>query len=80
MSKLDVADLGETKQIVAMAEEMAPVGGIFHLAMILQDRWMSNQVPSHAPYLSSVSSIFDHWMSMEQSPFYKLKEHGCVLT
>ena len=44
MSKLDVADLGETKQIVAMAEEMAPVGGIFHLAMILQDRWMSNQV------------------------------------
>ena len=79
MSKLDVADLGETKQIVAMAEEMAPVGGIFHLAMILQDRWMSNQVPSHA-HLSSIPSIFDHWMPMKQSPFYKLKEHGCVLT
>ena len=44
VSKLDVADLGETKQIIAMAEKMAPVGGIFHLAMILQDRWMSNQV------------------------------------
>jgi fatty acid synthase len=49
VSKLDVADLGETKQIVAMAEGMAPVGGIFHLAMILQDRWMSNQVQSPAP-------------------------------
>ncbi len=44
VSKLDVADLGETEQIVALAEGMAPVGGIFHLAMILQDRWMSNQV------------------------------------
>ncbi|EIE23140.1 hypothetical protein COCSUDRAFT_47508 [Coccomyxa subellipsoidea C-169] len=43
VSKLDVADLGETEQIVALAEGMAPVGGIFHLAMILQDRWMSNQ-------------------------------------
>ncbi|EIE22203.1 ketoacyl-synt-domain-containing protein [Coccomyxa subellipsoidea C-169] len=43
VSKLDVADLGEAQQIIALAEGVAPVGGIFHLAMTLQDRWMSNQ-------------------------------------
>ena len=44
VSTLDVADMGETKQIVGIAEGLAPVGGIFHLAMVLQDRWLSNQV------------------------------------
>ena len=44
VSTLDVADMGETKQIVRIAEGLAPVGGIFHLAMVLQDRWLSNQV------------------------------------
>jgi fatty acid synthase len=44
VSKLDVADMEEAKGVVALAEKQAPVGGIFHLAMILQDRWMANQV------------------------------------
>ncbi len=47
MSTLDVADLEETKSIVGLAEKMAPVGGIFHLAMVLQDRWLSNQARTH---------------------------------
>ena len=46
VSKLDVADMEEAKGVVALAQKQAPVGGIFHLAMILQDRWMANQVSS----------------------------------
>jgi hypothetical protein len=55
VSKLDVADLDETKLIIALAEKMAPVGGIFHLAMILQDRWMSNQA-SNSNFLLSLTA------------------------
>ncbi len=44
VSKLDVADMEEAKGVVALAQKQAPIGGIFHLAMILQDRWMANQV------------------------------------
>ncbi len=58
ISTLDVADLGETKEIVAMANGMAPVGGIFHLAMILQDRWMSNQVHTLACGLPHITHAF----------------------
>lgn len=57
VSKLDVADLGETKQIIAMAEKMAPVGGIFHLAMILQDRWMSNQARHFSTFVHSTVNL-----------------------
>ena len=46
VSKLDVADMEEAKGVVALAQKQAPIGGIFHLAMILQDRWMANQVSS----------------------------------
>ena len=48
VSKLDVADMDEAKGVVALAQKQAPVGGIFHLAMILQDRWMANQVTEQA--------------------------------
>ncbi|CAK0786732.1 hypothetical protein CVIRNUC_009946 [Coccomyxa viridis] len=43
VSKLDVADMEEAKGVVALAQKQAPIGGLFHLAMILQDRWMANQ-------------------------------------
>ena len=39
----------EAEGVVALAEKQAPVGGIFHLAMILQDRWMANQVSLVSP-------------------------------
>ena len=34
----------EAEQIVKIAEGMAPVGGIFHLAMTLTDKMLANQV------------------------------------
>ena len=53
VSKLDVADMEEAKGVVALAQKQAPVGGIFHLAMILQDRWMANQVTEQAPLVTA---------------------------
>lgn len=47
VTTLDVADLDETRQIMCLADSLAPVGGVFHLAMILQDRWLANQVRPH---------------------------------
>ena len=57
VSTLDVADMEETRAIVGLAEKMAPVGGIFHLAMVLQDRWLSNQVTPCLPYQISHSAV-----------------------
>lgn len=44
VSKLDVADPAEAEQILQLAQGMAPVGGIFHLAMTLTDKLLPNQV------------------------------------
>ena len=44
MSTLDVADPEETRQIIAQAQGMAPLGGIFHLATIFRDKWLTQQV------------------------------------
>ena len=44
VSTLDVSSLGETQELICVAEKMAPVGGIFHLAMVLTDKWLLNQV------------------------------------
>lgn len=41
---LDVSSLEETDQVLASADSLAPVGGIFHLAMVLTDKWIANQV------------------------------------
>ena len=43
VSKLDVADAAEAKQLMADARRLAPIGGIFHLAMVLDDRLLINQ-------------------------------------
>ena len=43
VSKLDVAVPAEAKQLMAHARRLAPVGGIFHLAMVLDDRLITNQ-------------------------------------
>lgn len=47
VSTLDVADLDQAHALIKLADSQAPVGGIFHLAMILSDRFMTNQV--HIP-------------------------------
>ena len=44
LSMLDVVELAEAKELIALAMSKAPLAGIFHLAMILDDRLMAQQV------------------------------------
>ena len=44
VTKLDVSDAQQCSELINMAEETAPVGGIFHLAMQLNDKLLTNQV------------------------------------
>ena len=44
VSKLDVVELEEAKQLMALAESKAPLAGIFQLAMMLDDRLIAQQV------------------------------------
>ena len=43
VSTLDVANRGEAEQLLADASRLAPIGGVFHLAMVLDDRLIINQ-------------------------------------
>lgn len=55
MSKLDASDPAEAKEILLCAEKMAPIGGIFHLAMTLKDKLLPNQVMDFdSPWLFTV--------------------------
>jgi fatty acid synthase len=51
VSLLDCADAGEAASLVADCERHAPLGGIFHLAMVLEDRLMLKHVRTPAPSL-----------------------------
>ena len=44
VSTLDVGDPAQAARIVAAAQGMAPLGGVFHLAMVLRDRRLPDQV------------------------------------
>jgi hypothetical protein len=44
VSKLDVAVKEQAQQLVADCQRLAPIGGIFHLAMILEDRLILKHV------------------------------------
>ena len=44
VSTLDMAEHGQAQQLLALCEAMAPVGGIFHLAMVLDDRLIAKHV------------------------------------
>ena len=55
VSTLDVSLAQEAQQIVQLAEQQAPVAGIFHLAMVLTDKWIANQVLLHACCKASVA-------------------------
>ena len=46
VSTLDVALRGEAQQLLALCEALAPLGGIFHLAMVLEDRLIAKHVCS----------------------------------
>ncbi|EIE19942.1 hypothetical protein COCSUDRAFT_58179 [Coccomyxa subellipsoidea C-169] len=43
VSTLDVANHNEAHALIKLADSQAPVGGVFHLAMILSDRFLTNQ-------------------------------------
>ena len=47
VSKLDVAVRSQAEQLVSECERLAPIGGIFHLAMILEDRLILKHVRPH---------------------------------
>ena len=44
VSTLDVVELAEAKELIAMTEAKAPLAGIFNLALNLDDRLMAQQV------------------------------------
>jgi len=43
VSTLDVTDAAEAAALVELAGRGAPLGGVFHLAMYLDDRLLANQ-------------------------------------
>ena len=44
VSTLDVVELDEAKELIALTEAKAPLAGIFNLALNLDDRLMAQQV------------------------------------
>ncbi len=75
VSTLDVADMEEAKGIVSLAEKQAPVGGIYHLAMILQDRWMANQVTCNfSKTCCNAHCVLLKWAASHLNAFFVL--HG----
>src|SRR5262249_40901217 len=43
ISNLNVADESETIQLIKQCQELGPLGGVFHLAMVLRDCLFENQ-------------------------------------
>ncbi len=43
VSSLDIAHKNQSFQLIAKCQEMGPLGGIFHLAMVLRDSLFENQ-------------------------------------
>lgn len=44
LSLLDVGVKDEAAELLLLANSIAPIAGIFHLAMVLKDKLMANQV------------------------------------
>lgn len=42
VSKLNVANQDETAQLIKLCQELGPVGGVFHLALVLRDGLFEN--------------------------------------
>ena len=62
ISQLDVSDLGQTAELLEEAAAMGPVAGIFHLAMVLTDKWLINQVsPPSAEIPPTPVSLSSTW-------------------
>ena len=48
VTTLDVGNLEDAEKVITLAECMAPVAGIFHLALNLADKLLANQVSLYA--------------------------------
>lgn len=57
VTTLDVSEIDETRQIIALAETLAPVGGVFHLAMALKDKWLANQARNTLSFFEKLPTI-----------------------
>lgn len=53
VSLLDCGDREEAGKLLDDCQRLAPLGGIFHLAMVLEDRLLMNHVckPASTPFL-----------------------------
>uniref|UniRef100_A0A3B4B6A9 Fatty acid synthase n=1 Tax=Periophthalmus magnuspinnatus TaxID=409849 RepID=A0A3B4B6A9_9GOBI len=47
VSTSDVSTLKGTEQLISEAQGLGPVGGVFHLAMVLRDGMLENLTPQH---------------------------------
>ena len=64
---MDVADLDEAHALIKLADGQAPVGGVFHLAMILSDRFMTNQVQPFKLQLPKVLVVLLQMCTLRKS-------------
>lgn len=49
ISSLDVSVTQQARDLIRLAQRMGPLAGIFHLAMVLNDRLFPNMVGSPGP-------------------------------
>ena len=77
VSTLDVSDAEETRRLLAAASKLAPVGGIFHLAMVMADKWIANQVG--LPVASAVAKLSGSLLESSTLPWLQCEAHEiCV--
>jgi hypothetical protein len=63
ITRLDVANVDEARQLVDLAEGQAPLAIIFHLAMVLDDRLLMKQVGFRGQPLTSAG----HGLAMSKN-------------
>ena len=67
VTTLDVGVPEEAEQIVALAESLAPVGGVFHLAMYLADKLVTNQARALISFLPAILRLFRQQLEFQVS-------------
>jgi hypothetical protein len=57
VSTLDVATAAGARGVVAAAQGLAPLGGVFHLATVFRDKWLASQARSAAAFLMAYAGM-----------------------
>lgn len=69
MSTLDVSTAPGARAVIAAAQALAPLGGVFHLATVFRDKWLSSQARSaSAPLLQWHAWQGSAWRSQTACP------------